>query len=158
MPENLNTLDETHYTTPWGSQWWRHEPSCREAEEIKQEGNGAMTFETWLLSHLSCVQFMSQALTPAPLIIQNLFSNVFKRMCFWWAQQSSLLYIPPQKGLIQPGKVRKLNPAHGKTLHAAFCCRLFFPQTHTHTHRVMYVKNERLIPGKPIWYLFQSLP
>lgn len=41
----------------------------------------------------------------------------------------------PCKGLIQPGKVRKLNSAHGLTLHAAFCCHCAFsPNTHTHTH------------------------
>lgn len=95
-------------------------------------------------------------------------SDVFKGMCFWWAESSRSHWISPHRDLIQPAKVRKLNSVDGETLPAASCCRLpllptnshVWTGTHTHTSTlgVMCVKYEKLIPGKPIWYLFQSLP
>lgn len=101
---------------------WHMNPSCREAEALTRERDGAMTLERTVITSLSCVQFMSLMQTLAPKIyVQRVQRNVF----FWWVDCSE---IPPHEGLIQPAKV---NSVHGK-LSLQLPLSVFFP-TNTHT-------------------------
>lgn len=117
---------------------WHMNPSCREAEALTRERDGAMTLERTVITSLSCVQFMSLMQTLAPKIyVQRVQRNVF----FWWVDCSE---IPPHEGLIQPAKVTSV---HGKLSLQLPLSLSFSPQTHTRgreqTHRAMCVKYEK---------------
>lgn len=141
---------------PWGSQWVTREPILqREAGEMKQEKDGAMTLETGLSSHLShvsnfCHWHRHQFLLWPWIYVQRVQKNAFLKESFLW--------ISPPLMFNSAWEGEKTRSAHGETLHALFCCRLslFFSHKHTrvdmnaHTHTVWCVWNMKsLFQGNP---------